>query len=389
MQPMMAIVTPGRWPVRCEIVSVTSCRSNNVRPHEGHDTNSVLTLRMREPCRSPKEAVRKKSTSKGASTRTPSPRPSTRSEPPSTPSRRMKRSLRSGLLPGALADCASYESLCRTGTDDVAALARWSSRREAWSLERSAVGTSTTTKATSSLEKSASSSSSASSPRSVTARGASAAAPAASRNAAAEGSRTTVVGTGRWSSSRPERSARSTTTPRPACESRESVRSCGLPKAASVPGLRYTESEVATSRNGMPTAVWQPSARYSACSSAKSDAPSAVTTEPSRWRADTVSPSLTDLGISTSRFRSSATGRVVVSSNAGTAEARTRLASETISAPMSASVLHGSSSNSGSSVNETRIVSPRPSANRAPIPMADFMRPSSPSPASVTPRCSG
>ena len=46
--------------------------------------------------------------------------------------------------------------------------------------------------------------------------------------------------------------------------------------------------------------------------------------------------------------------------------------------------LQGSISNSGSSVSETRMVSPRPSIRRDPMPMADFMRPSSPSPASVT-----
>ena len=35
------------------------------------------------------------------------------------------------------------------------------------------------------------------------------------------------------------------------------------------------------------------------------------------------------------------------------------------------------------------IVSPIPSARSVPIPTADFIRPSSPSPASVTPRCKG
>ena len=35
------------------------------------------------------------------------------------------------------------------------------------------------------------------------------------------------------------------------------------------------------------------------------------------------------------------------------------------------------------------MVSPMPSANKAPIPTALLMRPSSPSPASVTPRCKG
>ena len=43
--------------------------------------------------------------------------------------------------------------------------------------------------------------------------------------------------------------------------------------------------------------------------------------------------------------------------------------------------LQGSSSNSGSSVRDTRMVSPRPSIRRDPIPMADFSLPSSPSPA--------
>ena len=43
--------------------------------------------------------------------------------------------------------------------------------------------------------------------------------------------------------------------------------------------------------------------------------------------------------------------------------------------------LQGSSSNSGSSVRETRMVSPRPSMRRDPMPMADFSLPSSPSPA--------
>ena len=46
-------------------------------------------------------------------------------------------------------------------------------------------------------------------------------------------------------------------------------------------------------------------------------------------------------------------------------------------------------SHSGSSLSDTRMVSPMPSVSRAPMPTADLMRPSSPSPASVTPKCSG
>src|SRR5919106_1491128 len=39
-----------------------------------------------------------------------------------------------------------------------------------------------------------------------------------------------------------------------------------------------------------------------------------------------------------------------------------------------------------SSVSETRIVSPNPSHSKEPMPMALLIRPSSPSPASVTPK---
>mmetsp|Transcript_3072 Transcript_3072/g.9368 ORF Transcript_3072/g.9368 Transcript_3072/m.9368 type:complete len:237 (+) Transcript_3072:607-1317(+) len=145
MQPMMAMVTPGRWPVRWEMVSVTSCRSKSVRPQLGQLTNSVLTLRMREPWSSPKLAVRRNSGSKGASTRTPSPRPSTKRDPPSKPRRRTKRSLRSTATFGGLADVASYASLWITGSLDPWLFRRWNTRRVACNREISAAGTSITT----------------------------------------------------------------------------------------------------------------------------------------------------------------------------------------------------------------------------------------------------
>eukprot|EP00966_Prymnesium_polylepis_P150197 3469441-Prymnesium_polylepis.1 len=63
------------------------------------------------------------------------------------------------------------------------------------------------------------------------------------------------------------------------------------------------------------------------------------------------------------------------------AHARAR-AAPSAPVPIWARRLHGAYSFSGSSVRDTRMVSPKPSASRAPIPMADFMRPSSPSPAS-------
>mmetsp|Transcript_44695 Transcript_44695/g.129166 ORF Transcript_44695/g.129166 Transcript_44695/m.129166 type:complete len:254 (+) Transcript_44695:794-1555(+) len=49
----------------------------------------------------------------------------------------------------------------------------------------------------------------------------------------------------------------------------------------------------------------------------------------------------------------------------------------------------GLASNSGSSVRETRTVSPRPSMSKAPMPTADLIRPSAPPPASVTPKWRG
>jgi hypothetical protein len=73
----------------------------------------------------------------------------------------------------------------------------------------------------------------------------------------------------------------------------------------------------------------------------------------------------------------------------GTAACAAVAGASRIAVPISASRLHGAYSRSGSSVSETRIVSPSPSLSSPPMPMADFMRPSSPSPASVTPRCSG
>ena len=46
-------------------------------------------------------------------------------------------------------------------------------------------------------------------------------------------------------------------------------------------------------------------------------------------------------------------------------------------------------SSTGSAVSETRMVSPMPSASRAPMPTALFIVPDQAVPASVTPTCSG
>ena len=86
MHPMTAMATPGRWPVRSEMAAVTSCRSNSVRPHEGHETYSVFVLRMREPCSRPNDVRRRYSRSApGCSIMTPSPRPSHSSPPACAP----------------------------------------------------------------------------------------------------------------------------------------------------------------------------------------------------------------------------------------------------------------------------------------------------------------
>ena len=47
MQPMIAIFTPARWAVRALMRAVVSSRSNNVRPHEGQEMNSVFVMRTR------------------------------------------------------------------------------------------------------------------------------------------------------------------------------------------------------------------------------------------------------------------------------------------------------------------------------------------------------
>ena len=59
MHPMIAMLTPGRWPVFCWIWLVTSWRSKRVRPQDGHEMYSVLVERMRLPWSMPK-AVRRR-----------------------------------------------------------------------------------------------------------------------------------------------------------------------------------------------------------------------------------------------------------------------------------------------------------------------------------------
>mmetsp|Transcript_5782 Transcript_5782/g.18831 ORF Transcript_5782/g.18831 Transcript_5782/m.18831 type:complete len:243 (+) Transcript_5782:461-1189(+) len=242
MQPMMAMVTPGRWPVAREIFSVTSWRSKRVLPQDGQETNSVLTFRIRDPCRRPKDADRRKSTSKGASTRTPSPRPSTKSEPPSMPIRRMNRSFRR-TPDGDLADCASYDSLWITGTGDSWDLSKWNTRRVACNREISSVGTSRSTNdglssfAAAKTTRPFSRSSSASSPRTTTAVPMTLPSRSSSslRNSARDLTRMAFAGK---SDGSPRWSSGGINTPRPAAATRSRVRRCVLSRAGRVPGLR-------------------------------------------------------------------------------------------------------------------------------------------------------
>mmetsp|Transcript_22332 Transcript_22332/g.62279 ORF Transcript_22332/g.62279 Transcript_22332/m.62279 type:complete len:202 (+) Transcript_22332:2247-2852(+) len=90
MHPITATVTPGRCPVAAWMSAVVSWRSNRVRPHDGHETNSVLVLLMRDPCRVENDVDRRKFTENlvppVSSIMTPSPFPSVRREPTLVPS---------------------------------------------------------------------------------------------------------------------------------------------------------------------------------------------------------------------------------------------------------------------------------------------------------------
>mmetsp|Transcript_28469 Transcript_28469/g.62660 ORF Transcript_28469/g.62660 Transcript_28469/m.62660 type:complete len:274 (-) Transcript_28469:941-1762(-) len=170
------------------------------------------------------------------------------------------------------------------------------------------------------------------------------------------------------------------------------VTSCSLlrarrPSASEEGGIwrMMTESLVAMSLKGMPTTSLAPSFLYrnSGClSSSTLTTEKTVPSRCSRPRKSYCSPS-TCLGRSPTRRLKVWVSRVF-SSKAGTPRPVLQAVW-----PRLASLLQGSISYSGSSVRDTRMVSPSPSISRAPIPMADFMRPSSPSPASVTPKCRG
>mmetsp|Transcript_11836 Transcript_11836/g.20250 ORF Transcript_11836/g.20250 Transcript_11836/m.20250 type:complete len:273 (+) Transcript_11836:618-1436(+) len=267
MQPMMAIATPGRCPVRSEICAVTSCRSKSVRPHEGHETNSVLMLRIRDPCSSPKEVVRRYSIPKSepswGSTSTPSPRPSHRRPPTCEPS----------------CSANSYESdgggrkWWMTAESTPWAPKSVKRRREACRRE-SPSATSRSTKACGvSFSASTSASLSLPSSESTTRLAHAGTAPAAT---SARVARATAPSMGLAASSAAGTMGRTATS-----ISRLSVwRATSLSRGGD--SRSTMASVVAMSLKGRPTTVLQPSALYSACGSESIERGTGCSTEPSR-----------------------------------------------------------------------------------------------------------
>mmetsp|Transcript_13250 Transcript_13250/g.28004 ORF Transcript_13250/g.28004 Transcript_13250/m.28004 type:complete len:255 (-) Transcript_13250:676-1440(-) len=156
---------------------------------------------------------------------------------------------------------------------------------------------------------------------------------------------------------------------------------------ASGSSFRMIESEVAMSLKGRPSTNFAPKSAYSLSGFAKAWRSTTLSTLPSLCSA-----LLTSYGLDSSSAAGSTPLRFsndLKSLSVSWKGASVPMPLSLASVPISASREHGSISNSGSSVSDTRIVSPNPSSRSAPMPMALFMRPSSPSPASVTPRCSG
>mmetsp|Transcript_2917 Transcript_2917/g.7325 ORF Transcript_2917/g.7325 Transcript_2917/m.7325 type:complete len:272 (-) Transcript_2917:1213-2028(-) len=266
MQPMMAMVTPGRWPVRSEICAVTSCRSKRVRPHEGHETNSVLMERMREPCSRPKEVVRTRVASKSASasgsTRMPLPRPS-QSRPPAC-------------VPSCSASSAESEGGAwkwwMTGLSMPCLAKTVKTRRDAWMRER--LGGGSSSRKACSMLLSATSSSSDSSPRTVITRRA---APSGS-GAAASARSTSATAPSMGAAAR---AAAGTMTCTATSARRLSVWRA-LASSSAGGSRSSSESLVEMSLKGRPTTVLQPRSEYSCWSFCRSATVTVEMTEPSR-----------------------------------------------------------------------------------------------------------
>ena len=174
------------------------------------------------------------------------------------------------------------------------------------------------------------------------------------------------------------------------------LRSAALASTSSTAGsvLMKTESLVAMSLKGIPTAVLKPSSlyRYGALSFASMKGLIVLIMEPFGLRnrdASTFSPSFL-VGSSPTRRAYAVMSRVsTYVRTAACLDLASGFSDASRDSAISERRLHGSYSNSGSSVRDTRTVSPSPSARMVPIPTALFIRPSSPSPASVTPRWRG
>mmetsp|Transcript_24898 Transcript_24898/g.34438 ORF Transcript_24898/g.34438 Transcript_24898/m.34438 type:complete len:272 (-) Transcript_24898:1250-2065(-) len=268
MQPITAMDTPGRWPVASWMVWVTSCRSNRVRPQLGQDTYSVLVLRMREPCSRPKLCSRSWFVPTwGASTSTPSPRPSTSSAPAPMPLPMMSSSL----------DTSPKARWWITGTLFCVRCSCSNTRRAACSRETSPGTFSSAIAGGSASAFSTPNAASSSTPVTATAQRAAPSGSATGPWAASSRLTTaTALGTGAAASA-----AAGATTPTPASCSRRSVVRAAASSAAGT-SARYSESEVAMSLKGMPTAVLHPRSRYSWSGCCSCATVTAVSTDPSR-----------------------------------------------------------------------------------------------------------
>mmetsp|Transcript_105233 Transcript_105233/g.297816 ORF Transcript_105233/g.297816 Transcript_105233/m.297816 type:complete len:357 (-) Transcript_105233:26-1096(-) len=356
MHPMTAMRTPGRCPVRAWILAVVSCRSKRVRPHEGQLMYSVFVTLILEACRRLNDDSRSASGSMPpASQSKPSPRPSMKRLPNSAEASMMtsSSSLPSGYLNHSTTGrrlVASIELSTEKKRRPRNATPSWLAglnrmrRGSAFSTARSI------TSADSSPEKVRAW------PPSRNGSGPSTAAP---------GWRM-VTPSGAW----PPAGAST-----PTGTSRRSLR---LGRSSSV-----RASSTTTASALFQSFCTSPSARrrrpkrlhrFALSSWRSSWVPIRVKTEPSWFRG-------TSTGYSHLRLKKPSL-RAATSSNAGTPLSTAASATER-------SVAVGCASYSGSSVRDTRIVSPIPSSSSAPIPTADLMRPSGPPPASVTPRCSG
>mmetsp|Transcript_34306 Transcript_34306/g.96688 ORF Transcript_34306/g.96688 Transcript_34306/m.96688 type:complete len:271 (+) Transcript_34306:432-1244(+) len=268
MHPITAMETPGRWPVLAVIWAVTSCRSNSVRPQLGHDTYSVLVLRMRLPCSMANDVLRRNSRSAPShSSITPSPRPSTSSAPPSVPP---PMTSSSSPVPGA------NTRWWMTGTEQPAAARPSKTRREACTRLRGPVCRMAHTGCSASRP---ARSSAVSLPSRATASRSHPSGRAAPARAWARGTMATAPCTGwAWRSARGAMTHTSASCRRLRASRPASSEAGGTPRST-------TESLVAMSLKGMPTASLHPRSLNSSSPRESSSPFTTLKTVPSRCSA--------------------------------------------------------------------------------------------------------